>query len=241
MKSFDVQKYLLYMDIYRITFMASVPAILATLAKQPNPGRWNLHAVETVVSGSAPLNPELGQQVEKIYLRPGVTVKQGWGMTETTCSITGFAPDDEDDGRSIGWLNPNCAARIQPVEGRDFNGVAPCGALVGEIWVAGPNIMKRYYKNPKGTAETIVESHGFRWLRTGDIGYIDDRGCIYIVDRLKVSPPEGKALSMQTYRKTTNLSLLGTHQGQGITGGSSRARTPSAHPPRRRRCSCGRC
>jgi long-subunit acyl-CoA synthetase (AMP-forming) len=186
MKSFNVQKYLLYLDIYRITFMATAPAILTTMAKQPNPGRYNLRAIETVTSGSAPLNPEVGHIIEKMYLRPGVTVKQGWGMTETTCSVTGFAPDDEDDGRSIGWLNPNCAARIESLEDRDFTGVAPTGTLVGEIWVAGPNIMKGYYKNPKGTAETIVESDGIRWLRTGDIGYIDNRGCIYIVDRLKV-------------------------------------------------------
>ena len=186
MKSFDVQRYLLYLDIYRINYMVSVPAILATLAKQSNPGRYNLRAIETVVSGSAPLNPDLGRVIEKLYLRPGVQVKQGWGMTETTCSVTGFAPDDEDDGRSIGWLNPNCAARIEPVQDRDFNGIAPAGTVVGEIWVAGPNIMKCYYKNPTGTAETIVESDSFRWLRTGDIGYIDSKGRIYIIDRLKV-------------------------------------------------------
>ncbi|KAL2826235.1 hypothetical protein BDW59DRAFT_179598 [Aspergillus cavernicola] len=185
MKAFDIQQYLYYMDIYRITFMVSVPAIMATLAKQPNAARFNLQAVETVLSGSAPLSPDLGRMIEKLYLRPGVSVKQGWGMTETTCSITGFAPDDEDDGRSIGWLNPNCTARIEPVEDRDFGGVAPAGSVVGEIWVAGPNVMKCYYKNPKATVATIVEADGFRWLRTGDIGYIDDRGCLYIVDRLK--------------------------------------------------------
>lgn len=186
MKSFNVQKYLLYLDIYRITFMASAPAILASMSKQPNPERFNLRAIETVTSGSAPLNLDVARKIEKMYLRPGVIVKQGWGLTETTCSITGFAPDDHDDGRSIGWLNPNCAARIQPLEGRDFSSVATAGATVGEIWVAGPNIMKCYYKNLAATADAIVESDGVRWLKTGDIGYIDDRGCIYIVDRLKV-------------------------------------------------------
>ncbi|KAL4818508.1 hypothetical protein BDW67DRAFT_156708 [Aspergillus spinulosporus] len=185
MKSFNVDQYLLYMDIYRINFMASVPAIMATLAKQPNASRYNLRAVESVTSGSAPLSAELGRIIERLYLRPGVTVKQGWGMTETTCSMTGFAPDEEDDGRSIGWLNPNCAARIEIIEGRDFSGVAPDGVDVGEIWVAGPNVMKGYYKNPTATKETIVEENGLRWLKTGDIGYFDQRGRIYIVDRLK--------------------------------------------------------
>lgn len=185
MKSFDVQKYLLYMDIYRITFMASVPAIMATLAKQSNASAYNLRAVEVVTSGSAPLSAELGRIIAKMYLRPGIGVKQGWGMTETTCTITTFPPDEEDDGRSVGYLAPNCAARIEPVEGRDFSGAAPKGVAVGEIWVAGPNVMKCYYKKPDATKETIVEEGGMRWLRTGDIGYFDEKGRMYIVDRLK--------------------------------------------------------
>ncbi|KAL6238988.1 hypothetical protein BDW75DRAFT_251771 [Aspergillus navahoensis] len=146
-----------------------------------------LNAACLGANGSAPLSAELGRMIERLYLHPGVTVKQGWGMTETPCSITGFAPDDEDDGRSIGWLNPNCTARIEKIDGRDFSGVAPDGVDVGEIWVAGPNVMRGYYKNPRATKETIVEEYGARWLKTGDIGHFDRRGYIYIVDRLKVT------------------------------------------------------
>ncbi|KAL3457962.1 hypothetical protein BJX64DRAFT_302297 [Aspergillus heterothallicus] len=190
MRSFDVHNYLLYMDIYRINFMASVPAIMATLAKQSTTaGRYNLLAVEQVTSGSAPLSPELGKIIQDMYLRPGTLVKQGWGMTETTCSISGFSPDEQDDGRSIGYLNPNCRARIVPLDDqRDFSGVAaPAGATaVGEIWVCGPNVMKGYYKKPAATAEAIVcDNQGRRWLRTGDIGYADETGKLFIVDRLK--------------------------------------------------------
>ncbi|KAL3454576.1 hypothetical protein BJX65DRAFT_315731 [Aspergillus insuetus] len=185
MRSFDVQKYLLYMDIYRITFMASVPAIMATLAKQSNAQQYNLHSVEQVTSGSAPLSADLGKIIQKMYLRPETSVKQGWGMTETTCSISGFSPDEEDDGRSIGYLNPNCAARLEPVPDRDFSGVAPAGTAVGKIWVSGPNVMKGYYKKPAATNETIVYADGYRWLRTGDIGYADADERLYIVDRLK--------------------------------------------------------
>ncbi|KAL2834170.1 hypothetical protein BJY01DRAFT_253121 [Aspergillus pseudoustus] len=166
--------------------MTAVPTILSMLCKQPIPERFNIRAIETVVSGSAPLTPDIARLIEKQYLRPDVKIRQGWGMTETTCSIAGFAPDDEDDGRSVGWLNPNCAARIVPVEDREFGDTAPAGITVGEIWVAGPNIMKGYYKNPHGTAETIIEADGYRWLKTGDIGYIDRRGRVFIVDRLKV-------------------------------------------------------
>ncbi len=111
-----------------------------------------------------------------------------------TCSATGFAPDDEDDGRSVGWLNPNVSAKIVPLtadddQDRAFERVGGDESYpVGEIWVSGPNIMKGYYKKPKETAETIVvdREDGGRWLRTGDIGYFDSRGYLYIVDRLKV-------------------------------------------------------
>ncbi|KAE8414544.1 hypothetical protein BDV36DRAFT_298887 [Aspergillus pseudocaelatus] len=138
---------------------------MASIAKQPNPSIYNLQAVQTVLSGSAPLSPHLGRIIEGIYIRSGVSVKQGGGMTESTCSVTGFAPDDEDDGRSIGWLNPNRAARIERLDDRNFSGAAPAGATA--------------------TREAIVVAGGIRWLRTGDIGYIDERGCIYIVDPLK--------------------------------------------------------
>lgn len=186
MPKYNVNQFLHFLDIYRITFMTAVPVIMTTLTKQKHPDIYNLKAIESVVTGSAPLSPDIGEMVEQLYLRPDVKVKQGYGMTESTCSVAGFAPDDEDDGRSVGWLNANCKAKIVKVEDRDFSASAPPGVTAGEIWVSGPNIMKGYYKKPKETAESIVYEDGHRWLRTGDVGYVDQRGCIYIVDRLKV-------------------------------------------------------
>ncbi|OQU95486.1 AMP-binding enzyme domain-containing protein isoform 2 [Cladophialophora immunda] len=175
-----------YLDAYRITFMTGVPTVIAMLCKQDAPERYNLKSLEQVVSGSAPLDPKLGRLLAKLYLRPGVQVKQGWGMTECTCSATGFSPDEEDDGRSIGWLNPNCAAKIVPVD-EELSSSTASGQKTGEIWVSGPNIMKGYWNKPEATAQTIVQEDGHRWLRTGDIGYCDDQGKFYIVDRLKAS------------------------------------------------------
>lgn len=187
MGKFDLIKYLTYIDIYRITFINVVPTILQLLTRVPNPVRFNLSSLQMVGSGSAPLDVEVARKVEKSFLRPGVQIKQGWGMTETTCNVTGFSPDDPDDGRSIGWVNPGCRIRIVPVPDRDFGGLErQVGASVGELWVTGPNIMKGYWKRPDETADTIQEESGFRWLRTGDIGYVDGRGCVYIVDRIKV-------------------------------------------------------
>lgn len=166
--------------------MNAVPTIYNKIAKLNNPAKYNLKAVENVTNGSAPLDPSVGRQVAEKFYHPHTKVKQGWGMTETVCSVTGFAMDDEDDGRSIGWLHPNCCAKIVPVPGQDFSSASGVDSLCGEIWVAGPNIMKGYWKKPSQTDETIAHEDGIRWLKTGDIGHIDDRGCIYIVDRLKV-------------------------------------------------------
>ncbi|KAL2008687.1 hypothetical protein VTN00DRAFT_6881 [Thermoascus crustaceus] len=189
MPKFTIDTYLLYLDIYHVTTLTAVPTIMVMLTKQSHPERYNLHAVETAGCGSAPLNGDIGRLVEKMYFRPGVHVKQGWGMTECTCSVAGFAPDDVDDGSSVGLLNPNCWAKIVPVEDRDFKsgtGSAESdGEVVGELWVSGPNVMKGYYKKPEATADTIVYEDGVRWLRTGDVAYIDKRERIYIVDRLK--------------------------------------------------------
>lgn len=182
---FNLSQYLLYMDIYRITFMNAVPTIYTMISKLEKPHRFNLKAVENFTSGSAPLDPRIGTTVAQQYLRPETTAKQGWGMTETTCTATGFAPDDEDDGRSIGWLHPNCVAKIVPIVDREFS-PAPENETVGELWVAGPIIMKGYWRKPRETEETIVFEDGHRWLRTGDVAYIDKRERIYIVDRLKV-------------------------------------------------------
>ncbi|KAL3442005.1 hypothetical protein BJX65DRAFT_313315 [Aspergillus insuetus] len=185
MTKFDVLKYLLYLDIYRITFATTVPVIMAMLVKYPHPVSFNLKALEDVISGSAPLSPETASRFKKLYLRDGVNVKQGMGLTETTCSLFQFAPDDIDDGRSIGWLNANCRAKIVPVRGEDYQGTGPTGTVVGEIWVSGPNIMMGYYKKPKETAATVVVEDGERWLKTGDIGYADSKGRFFVVDRMK--------------------------------------------------------
>jgi 4-coumarate--CoA ligase len=187
MKQFDIERYLLFLDIYQITFMNSVPTILVMLSKHSTASNYNLTNVEQVNTGSAPLGKGIGKIIAQRFLRPGVQVKQGWGMTETTCSATSFATDDEDDGGSVGWLNANMSAKIAPVEGRDFENESSHDYKIGEIWISGPNIMKGYYNKPKETAETIVFENGRRWLRTGDIGYVDARGCLYIVDRMKVS------------------------------------------------------
>ncbi|KAE9368680.1 acetyl-CoA synthetase-like protein [Stipitochalara longipes BDJ] len=189
MKEFLLDRYMHFLDIYRITNMNAVPTIMVMLSKDPSATNYNFSSIEQAVCGSAPLGKGIGRAVAERLLRPGVGVKQGWGMTECTCTGTAFAPDDEDEGGSVGWLMANLSAKIVPIDSKDFNDriEAINRRKIGELWLAGPNVMKGYFNKPKETAETLVfdEKTGKRWLRTGDIGYFDERGCLFIVDRLK--------------------------------------------------------
>ncbi|KAK5400809.1 hypothetical protein LTR06_011230 [Exophiala xenobiotica] len=218
MSKFTVAKYLQFLDIYRITLMTTVPTILSMISKYEQRQHFNLKSIEVVTSGSAPLDEQLASSIAQKYLRSGVYVKQGWGMTETTCSVCGFSPDDIDDGRSIGWLNPNCALKIVPISEDDsVSAASRPSSTIGEIWVAGPQMMKGYWRNDKATQEIIVEDGQYRWVRTGDVGYVDARGCVYIVDRIKelikvkglqVAPAE-LAMALCSYAGVVDAAVVG--------------------------------
>src|SRR4051812_11912355 len=113
------------------------------------------------VSGAAPINPE----ILRFFDAAGVLVLEGWGMTETSTAATISTPEDFRIG-TIGKPFPGCEVRI---------------ADDGEILVKGPNVFQGYHKNPRATAETIVDG----WLHTGDVGEIDSEGFIKITGRKK--------------------------------------------------------
>jgi long-subunit acyl-CoA synthetase (AMP-forming) len=118
-------------------------------------------------------------------------------MTEVTCAATTFHPSIYSDSFSVGEILANCEAKI--VLDDDGKIEAPQGER-GEIWVRGPNIMKGYWNKPDATKETMTED---RWLKTGDVAYVDKNNHFFIVDRkkelikvkgLQVAPAELEAL-----------------------------------------------
>ncbi|EDN93429.1 hypothetical protein SS1G_09295 [Sclerotinia sclerotiorum 1980 UF-70] len=157
-------------------------------------------------------------KITVLSMVPPVVV-QGWGMTEATCSVVGCDPRLDPPPNTVGELNANCRAKI--VNPETLEEVKQ--GERGEIWVQAPNIMKGYWNKPEATKETIVNSPEGRWLRTGDIAYVDSKNNFYIVDRMKelikvkgnqVAPAELEALLLE-HPGIADAAVIGVTIGDG--------------------------
>ncbi len=178
MRKFDLIKMLEYIQRYRITNLPLVPPVAVALTKRPEVKGYDLSSVEGAGVGAAPLNAESINDFEKMFSNR-FQLKQGWGMTEITCSACGWDPNRTADPSKVGELNPNIEAMVVDDDGKEVQ-----DGERGEFWVRGPNVMKGYWKKPKETAETKTRDG---WLKTGDIAIHHKDGYWSIVDRKKVS------------------------------------------------------
>ena len=193
MPRFDLEGFLGAIQEHRVTRAYVVPPIALALAKHPVVDQYDLSSLEVIMSGAAPLGPELE---EACAARLGCRVLQGYGMTELS-PVTHVIPlDGTPKPGSIGPSVPNTESRIVDTEsGEDV----PTGER-GELWVRGPQVMAGYLNNEQATRETIDEDG---WLHTGDVAIADEDGYLTIVDRVKelikfkgfqVAPAELEAL-----------------------------------------------
>jgi 4-coumarate--CoA ligase len=199
MPRFDFLKMLSHVQRFRITTLTLAPPIAVALAKHPAVKSYDLSSVRNAGCGAAPLADAVAREVDALFPPGQVNLKQGWGMTETTCSAMGWHPNDISTSASVGELLPNCEAKIMDEGGeREM----PIGER-GELWVRAPNIMKGYWRNEKATRETLTPD---RWLKTGDVCYIDETRHFHVVDRKKelikvkgnqVAPAELEAVLME--------------------------------------------
>jgi len=215
---FEMETFLSAVQRYRITRLPLVPPLLLRLARDPLVDKYDLSSVRTIISGAAPLAPALADEVGQRF---GCLVKQGYGLTELS---PGSHMHPEDQGTpppgSVGLLHPNTECRIVEgggaAGGRASPGPPEGGPSphTGEIWVRGPQVMKGYLNQPEATAEMITPDG---WLRTGDIGRVDERGYLYVVDRLKelikykgyqVAPAELEALLL-THPQVADAAVIG--------------------------------
>ncbi len=176
MPRFDLEGFLSLMQDYGITQTFLVPPIVLALAKHPMVDDFDLSKLRVITSGAAPLGEDLESACAQ---RLGCMIKQGYGLTETS-PVTHTHRDDPDEFRpgSIGHLIRSTESKIIDTNTGEGLGTNQ----EGEVLIRGPQVMKGYLNNPEATAET-VDAEG--WLHTGDIGYVDEDGYFYIVDRVK--------------------------------------------------------
>ncbi|GAB1313999.1 hypothetical protein MFIFM68171_04209 [Madurella fahalii] len=187
MPSFDFVKMLEYVQRFRITTLACVPPIVIALAKHPLTKKFDLSSIESIGSGAAPLAREVSEEVGKLFTGREIQVRQGWGMTEVTCTCLSWDPTAKiGSSAGVGEMNPNCKAKLMSLDGK--TPIEKAGEP-GELWVTGPTLMRRYWRKPEATNDTIVvDGDGTRWLKTGDIAFVEEYkpgGIFHVVDRVK--------------------------------------------------------
>jgi acyl-CoA synthetase (AMP-forming)/AMP-acid ligase II len=193
---FDLEDFLATIQKYRITNLPIVPPILLAMVKSPLVDRYDVSSVRLVFSGAAPLGEIQARQLAE---RIGCQVRQGYGMTEAS-PVTHISPTRVGVPAKVGSAGrvvPNTEVQIvDPVQ------LTPAAGpnVPGELWIRGPQIMKGYLGQPGETAASLDEEG---WYHTGDVGYVDEDGWFFVVDRTKelikykgmqVAPAELEAL-----------------------------------------------
>jgi long-chain acyl-CoA synthetase len=161
-----------------VTMTVMVPTMIAMLLAHPDFEPERMRSLEVLTYGASPMPGALLERL--LGLSPDLDVYQGYGMTESSAVLTSLGPDDHRaDGdllRSAGLPVPGVVLSIQDGEGN----VLPHGET-GEVCARAGNFMREYWKRPKETAEAFRGG----WYHTGDAGYLDERGYLFLVDRVK--------------------------------------------------------
>jgi acyl-CoA synthetase (AMP-forming)/AMP-acid ligase II len=169
---FDLDEFWRVVEQFRPTYFTAVPTVFARLMDAWD-GRADTSSLRFVRSGAAPMAPALQRQVEE---RLGVPVVLSYGLSEATCTCTMNPPDATRRAGSVGRALADEVVAILDADGHE----APPGE-VGEVAVQGPNVMSGYFHAPDATAQALRNG----WLHTGDMGYVDADGFLFLTDRKK--------------------------------------------------------
>jgi long-chain acyl-CoA synthetase len=164
----------------RPTAFSGVPTLFNALLHHPRvrAGKVDFSSVKVCFSGAAPLLAETKRRFEELT---GGRIVEGYSLTEAMLACAVNPVEGPNKIGSVGMPLPDVEMRV--VDTRD--GAALAAGEVGEILIRAPQLMARYWDDPSETAATVRDHDGQRWLHTGDLGYLDDDGYLFIVDRMK--------------------------------------------------------
>jgi long-chain acyl-CoA synthetase len=173
MRWYDPEECMRLIEQHRVNFFPAVPTMYSLILNHPNADKYDLSSLEDCIAGGAPLPLELRRD---FTARFGCRMRQLYGLTESAGMGAILRPSQEWRDGSTGKAYPDIEVAIFD---EDDNPLAP--REIGEIVIKGPAVMKGYLGRPQETEETLRGG----WLHTGDIGYLDEDGYLYITDRKK--------------------------------------------------------
>jgi acyl-CoA synthetase (AMP-forming)/AMP-acid ligase II len=188
MKQFEVKDWLVTAERERINRAMLVPSMLKWIIDDPDFSRHDLSTLKVMTYGAAPMPFEVISKA--VRLMPWVLFINAFGQTETASTITSLGPDDhkldglnpEEKVKKIMRLTSSIGRPLPDVQikiGDDGGNELPPGQ-VGEIMAKGPRVMTGYWRDDEKTAQAITKDG---WLRTGDKGWMDDEGYVYLAGR----------------------------------------------------------
>jgi acyl-CoA synthetase (AMP-forming)/AMP-acid ligase II len=161
---------------YKVNVFGGVPTVVRSFLEHPDFSKFDLSSIASIGQGGAPVPPDSVATIEAEFAGK-VSASNGYGLTETTAAVIGnsgtayFAKKD-----SVGLPYVGTEIRIAAEDGTEVR-----QGDIGEVWVYGPNNVRGYWNKPEETKKAFTDG----WFHTGDAGYIDADGFIYVVDRIK--------------------------------------------------------
>jgi long-chain acyl-CoA synthetase len=170
---FDPTRVLQAIERHKVRYLPLVPTMAVYLLRHPDRHRFDTSSLFRITSGGAALPEQLRQDLEAGFQ---CRVDQGYGLSESASVATGYEVHKPYRPGSVGQAVPGVEVAILDDSGQRV----PTGQI-GEVCVSGPNVTAGYWRNPAATGESMVG----KWLRTGDIGYLDEQSYLFITDRKK--------------------------------------------------------
>lgn len=176
---FDPGKMLALIEEHRVTRATLAPAMIQACLESPELAARDLSSLQVISYGGSPISERVLAEARR---RIGCEFVQMYGLTETTGTVVALPPEDHDPNgsprmRAAGKALPGCELAILDAEGKPV----PVGEI-GEIAIRGPSVMKGYWNLPDATAAAMP---GDGWFKSGDAGYMDADGYLYVHDRMK--------------------------------------------------------